>query len=130
MSAVGSTRKCSLVDLEHLSLNFTHADYVIDCIDVVVVVEETERSKLDDIEALEKTIEWVLSNQPITARSRIYAVVHHHRAADPHMSKALISRMQRARRRKRNVIYWCVGCKSKDELVRSINSKFNLSITL
>jgi hypothetical protein len=103
---------------------------VIDCIDVVVVVEETKRSKPDDIEALEKTIEWGLSNQLITARSRIYAVVHHHRAADPYISKALVSRMQSARRRRRNVIYWCVRCKSKDELVRSINSKFNLSITL
>jgi len=130
VNAVKSTRKCSLIDLERLGLNFTHADYVIDCIDVVVVVEETERSKLDDIEALEKTIEWVLSSQSITACPRIYAVVHHHRAADPHMSKALGSRMQSARRRRGNVIYWFVRCKSKDELIRSINSKFYLSITL
>jgi hypothetical protein len=123
-------RKCSLEDLERRDLNFPHADYVIKCKDVVVVVEETERSKLDDIEALEKTIEWVLSNQHLTPCPRIYAVVHHHRAADPHMSKALVSRMQSARRRRRNVIYWSVRCKSKYELVRNLNSKFNLSISL
>jgi hypothetical protein len=111
-------------------LNFPHADYVIDCVDIVVVVEETEKSKLDDIEALEKTIEWILSNKPVTARLRIYAVVHHHGAADPYVPKALMSRVRSAYWRRRNVIYWYVGCRSIAELVERINSEFNLSITL
>ena len=130
MSAVGSTRKCSLVNLESLGLNIPHADYVIDCVDVVVVVEETERSKSDDVDALENTVEWVLSNRPVTPRLRVYAVVHHHRASDPYVSKTLMSRMQSARRRGRDMIYWCTRCRSIAELVEIINSKFNLSITL
>jgi hypothetical protein len=118
------------VDLESLGLNFPHADYVIDCIDIVVVVEETERSKSDDVDALESTVEWVLSNRPATPRLRVYAVVHHYRAADPYVSKALMSRMQSARRRGRDVIYWCTRCRSIAELVEIVSSKFNLSITL
>jgi hypothetical protein len=118
------------VDIESLGLKFAHADYVIDCVDVVVVVEETEKSKLNDADALENTVEWVLSNKPVTARPRIYAVVHHHGAADPYMPKALMSRMRSARRRGRDVIYWCTRCRSIAELVKRINSEFNLSITL
>lgn len=130
MSVVGSTHKCSLVDIESLGLKFAHADYVIDCVDFVVVVEETEKSKLNDVDALENTVEWVLSNRPAMSRLKVYAVVHHHGAADPYMPKALMSRMQSARRRGRDVIYWCTRCRSRAELVGIINSKFNLSITL
>jgi hypothetical protein len=49
-------RECRQVNLEKLGLSFKHADYLINCEDLLVVIEETSVAKLEDINKLEETI--------------------------------------------------------------------------
>lgn len=129
MSVARYMQSCSLVELEQLEIQLPeHADYLIICKDLLVIVEETKRSKLEDVEALEKTIDWVLSNYPSSTKSKFYAIVHYHRASDPHIPKLLMQKIQSARKRGRAVLYYALRCRSRAELVEILNRQFNLTI--
>lgn len=128
MSVIDYMQKCNFEDLEYLGLRFEHAAYLITCRDLAVVVEETERSKLEDVRALENTVDWIFSNRPTL--TRVCAVIHHHKASDPYIPRLLAQKMQSARRYRRNVAYCVLKCKSRVDLIDSLNAKFNLSIVL
>jgi len=45
------------IDLEKLGLQRRHADYIVIAGDTVVIVEETSRAKIEDIDKLVETVE-------------------------------------------------------------------------
>lgn len=51
------SRRCKQVDLEEFNLQFKHVDLMLECGNIIVLVEETRRSKLEDLEKIDDTIE-------------------------------------------------------------------------
>ena len=116
-------RECEQVNLEELNLQFKHVDLMLECGNTIVLVEETERSKLEDLEKIDNTVEW-LQRSRAQSNLKIVALVHHGRSADVNLVKALNARMS-SRRRKQTVIYDVAKCKKglRDELLRKYNIK-------
>jgi hypothetical protein len=50
-------RKCKQVNLEELNLQFKHVDLMLECDNIIVLIEKTRRSKLEDLEKIDDTIE-------------------------------------------------------------------------
>jgi hypothetical protein len=108
-------RKCEKIDLEGIEeiKQDKHADYMIDCGGVIVVVEETSRSKLDDVNKIENTINWLRSYKIQNNHNYIryfLCIVHHERGSDPHLEKVLRYRTQQEQRRKPPAIYCSARC--------------------
>jgi len=117
-------REYRRIDLEELNLPFKHVDYLVDCGDLVVLVEETKRSKLEDLDKMEETINWLRSRFRPQGSYKILGIVHHGRGADPQLAKALITMTQRSRRQGLPVIYEPAGC---DENLENIFSRHGIS---
>jgi hypothetical protein len=113
------SRKCRQVNLEELNLQFKHVDLMFECDNTIILVEETERSKLEDLEKIDNTVEW-LSRSRAQSNLKIVALVHHGRSADINLVKALKARMSSRRRKKQTVIYNVANCKEdlRDKLRR------------
>ena len=125
------SRRCRQVDLEKLNLPFKHVDLMLECGNTIVLVEETERSKLEDLEKIDNTVEW-LQRSRAQSNLKIVAFVHHSRSADVDLVKALNARMSSRRRKKQTVVYYDVAnceenlrdkllCKYKIKPPRSLN---------
>lgn len=93
------------IDLEKLArrIGWTgkRADYLLATRNAVVVVEETSRAKIDDVEKLDKTVEAILrgplkNHLPAHCNpSKIIAVVHAQRV-DPMIARIVRSRTGKA----------------------------------
>lgn len=86
------------IDLEGLGLREEHADYLLICGDIVVVVEETSGAKIADLRKLEKTLELIVSGSiQLADRNprKIYMVVHAERRVDPMLPKLMATRSRR-----------------------------------
>jgi hypothetical protein len=96
---------------------------MFECDNTIILVEETERSKLEDLEKIDNTVEW-LSRSRAQSNLKIVALVHHGRSADVNLVKALKARMS-SRRRKQTVIYDVANCEEnlRDKLLRKYNIK-------
>jgi hypothetical protein len=103
------SRRCRQVNLEELNLQFKHVDLMLECDNTIILVEETERSKLEDLEKIDNTVEW-LRRSRAQSNLKIVAFVHHGRSADVNLVKALNARMP-SRRREQTVIYDVANCK-------------------
>jgi hypothetical protein len=93
---------------------------MLECDNTIILVEETERSKLEDLEKIDNTVEW-LRRSRAQSNLKIVAFVHHGRSADVNLVKALNARMPSKRRRKeQTVIYDVANCKEdlRDKLRR------------
>ena len=105
------------IDLEKLARRLgwseKHADYLLAARNTVVIVEETSRAKLDDIEKLDKTVEALLKGLlknvlPANCNpSKIVAVVHAKRGIDPMIPRIIRSRT------KRNTVYRTANCSQR-----------------
>ena len=100
------TGGCREEDLEELGLDFKHADYVLDCGDVVVVVEETGRPKLEDVEKVENTVNWLYMERGASSSRRILGVVHHTGGASTMLVKYLLSKTRG------RVVYRAANCRT------------------
>jgi hypothetical protein len=69
---------------------------------------ETERSKLEDLEKIDNTVEW-LRRSRAQSNLKIVALVHHGRSADVNLVKALNARMP-SRRKEQTVICDVAKC--------------------
>ncbi len=116
-------RECKQVNLEEFNLQFKHVDLMLECGNTIVLVEETERSKLEDLEKIDNTIEW-LHRSRAQSNLKIVAFVHHGRSADVNLVKALNARMS-SRRKKQTVMYDVANCEKtlRDKLLRKYNIK-------
>jgi hypothetical protein len=103
------SRRCRQVNLEEFNLRFKHVDLMLECGNTIVLVEKTERSKLEDLEKIDNTVEW-LQRSRAQSNLKIAAFVHHGRSADVYLVKALNARMS-SRRRKQTDIYDVANCK-------------------
>jgi hypothetical protein len=101
-------RECKQVNLEEFNLQFKHVDLMLECGNTIVLVEKTKRSKLEDLEKIDNTIEW-LHRSRAQSNLKIVAFVHHSRSADVDLVKALNARMSSRRRKKQTVIYYDVA---------------------
>jgi hypothetical protein len=81
---------------------------MLECGNIIVLVEETSRSKLEDLEKIDNTIEW-LQRSRAQSNLKIVALVHHGRSADVNLVKALEARMS-SRRGEQTVIYDVANC--------------------
>jgi hypothetical protein len=118
-------RECKQVNLEEFNLQFKHVDLMLECGNTIVLVEKTERSKLEDLEKIDNTIEW-LHRSRAQSNLKIVAFVHHSRSADVDLMKALNARMSsRRRKKKQTVIYDVANCEEnlRDKLLRKYNIK-------
>ncbi len=117
------SRKCRQVNLEELNLQFKHVDLMLECDNTIILVEKTERSKLEDLEKIDNTVEW-LQRSRAQSNLKIVALVHHSRSADVNLVKALNARMS-SRRRKQTVVYDVANCEKnlRDKLLRKYNIK-------
>jgi hypothetical protein len=75
------SRRCRQVNLEELNLPFKHVDLMLECNNTIVLVEKTSRSKLEDLEKIDNTVEW-LRRSRAQSNLKIVAFVHHSRGAD------------------------------------------------
>jgi hypothetical protein len=116
-------RKCRQVNLEKIGLSFKHADYLIDCEDLLVVIEETSVAKLEDINKLEETINWLCENRK--SASNYIGIIHRSKAADPHLPKLLNAKMQSLQRQKKPIIYKIATC---NENLRYLLSEYDIMI--
>ncbi|RLF21311.1 MAG: hypothetical protein DRN15_11430 [Thermoprotei archaeon] len=82
-----------------------HADYLLIVEDTIVIVEETSRAKINDIEKLESTIKAILQG-PLKKRlrkhltstfKRIIAIIHAKRGIDSMIARCLMARTRRNR---------------------------------
>ena len=106
--------KPARVDLEDLVQRIgwkgRHADYLLITHNAVIIVEETGRAKLDDIEKLENTVEALKeypfkdSILPPNKPSKIIAIVHAKCGVDPMIYRSMISKT------KNNIIYRSANC--------------------
>jgi hypothetical protein len=103
------SRRCKQVNLEELNLQFKHVDLMLECDNIIVLVEETSRSKLEDLEKIDNTIEW-LHRSRAQSNLKIVAFVHHGRGADVNLVKVLKARMP-SRRGEQTIIYDVANCK-------------------
>ena len=104
------------IDLEELAKKekwkWRHADYLLvdSCRSIVVVVEETSRAKIDDVEKLSITIEAIRQGRvrqlPSSSPSRVVAVIHAERRVDSMIYRLLVTRSRRG------VVYRVASCKS------------------
>jgi len=104
------------IDLEKLGLQRRHADYIVIAGDTVVIVEETSRAKIEDIDKLVETVEALHSGELrhlCGNPSKIIAVLHASREVDP-----MISRILRARSKK-SIVYRVANCKDQLRAVLS-----------
>ncbi len=109
------------IDLEDLVRRIgwsgKHADYICIAGDVVVVVEETERAKIDDVDKLDSTVQAIkegLLSSVVPSLSRftkLMAVVHARRGIDPMVQRCIRSRTRRG------IIYCSVSCDQHLETV-------------
>jgi hypothetical protein len=102
---------CREEDLEKLGLGFKHADYLLDCGDVIVVVEETGRPKPEDVEKVENTINWLYSERGASSSRRILGVVHHTGGADAMLVKYLLGKTRG------RVVYRAANCRTALESI-------------
>jgi hypothetical protein len=100
------TGGCREEDLEELRLGFKHADYLLDCGDVIVVVEETSRPELKDVEKVENTINWLYSERGASSNRRVLGVVHHTGGASAMLVKYLLSKTRG------RVVYRAANCRT------------------
>lgn len=113
------SRRCRQVNLEEFNLQFKHVDLMLECDNTIILVEETERSKLEDLEKIDNTVEW-LRRSRAQSNLKIVALVHHGRSADVNLVKALKARMPSRRRKEQTVIYDVANCKEdlRDKLLK------------
>jgi len=113
------SRRCRQVNLEELNLQFKHVDLMLECDNTIILVEETERSKLEDLEKIDNTVEW-LRRSRAQSNLKIVALAHHGRGADVNLVKALKARMSSRRRKEQTVIYDVANCKEdlRDKLLK------------
>lgn len=114
MSVVRSMKRwkvCRKVNLEEeYTIQVKHVDYLIDCDDLIVLVEETRKSKLDDLNKLDESVKWVRNRYRPHNNCVIIGIVHSEKKVDSQLPKALRSRMQMRRRDKQSVIYRIAKC--------------------
>jgi len=112
-------RECEQVNLEEFNLQFKHVDLMLECDNTIILVEKTERSKLEDLEKIDNTVEW-LRRSRAQSNLKIVALVHHGRSADVNLVKALNARMPSRRRKEQTVIYDVANCKEdlRDKLLK------------
>jgi len=99
-------RGCREEYLEELGLDFKHADYLLDCGDVIVVVEETGRPKPEDVEKVENTVNWLYSEQRVSSNRRVLRVVHHAGGTNAMLVKYLLSKTRG------RVVYRAANCRT------------------
>jgi hypothetical protein len=116
-------RKCRQVNLEEYKLPFKHADYLLHCGDLLVIIEETKVSKREDIKKLECTVNWLHENY--RSASNYIGIIHHSKAADPYLAKFLNTRMQSLQRQKKPIIYKMASC---NEDLKRLLSKYDIMI--
>jgi hypothetical protein len=116
-------RRCKQVDLEELNLQFKHVDLMLECGNIIVLVEETSRSKLEDLEKIDNTIEW-LQRSRAQSNLKIVAFVHHGRGADVNLVKVLKARISSRRRRKEQTVI-CDVAKCEEGLSNKL-LKYNI----
>jgi hypothetical protein len=100
------TGGCREEDLEELGLDFKHADYLLDCGDLIVVVEETGRPELKDVEKVENTINWLYSERGASSSRRILGVIHHTGGSSTMLVKCLLSKTRG------RVVYKAANCRT------------------
>jgi len=112
--------KASRIDLEKLNIPWRHADYIIDAGNTVIVVEETSRAKIEDIEKLENTINAILEGSIKLSGNpeKIVAIIHFDRGMDPMIPRILRSR-NRSERSLRYVLYRSAGCNKELHMLLS-----------
>jgi hypothetical protein len=103
--------RCREEDLEELGLGFKHADYLLDCGDVIVVVEETGRPKPEDVEKVENTINWLYRERGASSNRRVLGVVHHTGGASTMLVKYLLSKTRG------RVVYRAANCRTALESI-------------
>ena len=115
-------RECKQVNLEELNLvfDFKHADYILDCGDLVVVIEETSRSKLEDLDKIDNTIKWLLQHRSQGYRELV-GIIHRFRSVSSLLALALKTRMQSSRRLGIPVTYSIATC--EDHLKRILSER-------
>jgi hypothetical protein len=94
---------------------------MLECDNIIVLIEKTRRSKLEDLEKIDNTIEW-LHRSRAQSNLKIVAFVHHSRGADVNLVKVLKARMP-SRRRKQTVIYDVANCEGD---LRDKLGKYNI----
>jgi len=102
-----------------------HADYTIICRDYAVVVEDTDSPKGEDIEKLENTITWLLSEklgnaQTVLQNFKVFAVIHFHRHSDAVVHKVLLSRSRRMQMQGKRVLFYAFRCGDKHDLLQRL----------
>jgi hypothetical protein len=117
------SRRCRQVNLEELNLQFKHVDLMLECDNTITLVEETERSKLEDLEKMDNTVEW-LRRSRAQSNLKIVAFVHHGRSADVNLVKVLKARMSSRRRRKEQTVI-CDVAKCEEGLSNKL-LKYNI----
>jgi hypothetical protein len=101
-------RKCRQVNLEKLGLSFKHADYLLDCEDLLVVIEETSVAKLEDINKLEETINWLCENRK--SASNYIGIIHRSKPPIPIYPSFLTLKCKAFRDKKKPIIYKIATC--------------------
>jgi hypothetical protein len=98
--------RCKEEDLEELGLGSKHADYLLDCGDVIVVVEETGRPELKDVEKVENTVNWLYSERGVSSSRRILGIIHHTGGVSAMLVKCLLSKTRG------RVVYRAANCQT------------------
>jgi hypothetical protein len=113
--------ECAEVNLDELGLRQKHADWLLVCGNTVIVVEETEHARLDDVEQLDQTLESCRSGElQRVVRERVsdepvsyYGVLHARSVS------SMVVRALRARSRRKRVPIECASC--DEEVARVID---------
>jgi len=134
-SVIGYMQSCEEIDVEKEFSRIAkqrgygqipkHADYAIICRDYAVVVEDTDSPKGEDIEKLENTITWLLSEklgntQIVSQNFKVFAVIHFHRHSDAAVHKVLLSRTGRMQMQGKRVLFHAFRCGDKHDVLQRL----------
>ncbi len=121
--------KCNKMELDSIVDEITsteklgekpkHADYILICNDIVFIVEEANKPKLDDVEQVDKTVELLKKYRkyfPIESGNiRFKGIIHGFERIDPILREYALSKN-----------YLCIECNK--ELKSKISRLFGISV--
>ena len=109
-------RECEVVDLDKIGLVEKHADLLLICGNVVIVIEETNTMKRDDLDQVISTIDDVMAKKERygvkSDPDKFVGIVHFMRRVDGIVKKAILPR---------SVKVWVERAECCDALIRKIS---------